>query len=131
MRASEDARAALERARKKRRQATHEHASSGLPAGNDTTSDDNIGSYGAGCRSFMANLQWVNWSTKFRPDLPEKYEGTIDSEEFLQIYTTAIQAAGGGPQVLGNYFHIALRGTARSWLMNLPPGSVGSWGGAV
>jgi len=25
------------------------------------------------------------------------------------------------------YFHVALGGTARSWLMNLPPGSVSSW----
>jgi len=40
--------------------------------------------------------------------LPEKYDGTIDPEEFLQIYTTAIQAAGGGPQVMANYFHVAL-----------------------
>jgi hypothetical protein len=58
-------------------------------------------------------MQWVDWPTKFRPDLPEKYDGTIDPEEFLQIYTTAIQAAEGGPQVMANYFHVALRGTAR------------------
>ena len=51
---------------------------------------------------------------KFRPDLPEKYDGTIDQEEFLQIYTTAIQAARGGPQVMANYFHIALQGSASS-----------------
>jgi hypothetical protein len=70
----------------------------------------------------------VNWPTKFRPDLLEKYDGTIDPEEFLQIYTTAIQATGGGPQVMANYFHVTLQGTTRSWLMNLPPGSVGSWG---
>ena len=38
----------------------------------------------------MENLRWVNWPTKFRPDLPEKYNGTIDLEEFLQVYTTAI-----------------------------------------
>ncbi|RLN43007.1 hypothetical protein C2845_PM01G44050 [Panicum miliaceum] len=30
----------------------------------------------------------------------------------------AIQAAGGGPLVMANYFHIALKGTARSWLMH-------------
>ena len=29
---------------------------------------------------------------------------------------------------MAKYFHVALRGTARLWLMNLPPGSVGSWG---
>jgi hypothetical protein len=59
-------------------------------------------------------LRRVDWPTKFRPDLPEKYGGTIDPEEFLQIYTTAIQMAEGGPQVVANYFHMALRGTTRS-----------------
>ena len=29
---------------------------------------------------------------------------------------------------MSNYFHMALRGTTRSWLMNLSPGSVESWG---
>jgi hypothetical protein len=65
--------------------------------GNDTTSEDVIGPYRAGCWAFMANLRRVNWPTKFRPNLPENYDGTIDPEEFLQIYTTAIQAAGGRP----------------------------------
>jgi hypothetical protein len=29
---------------------------------------------------------------------------------------------------MANYFHIAFRGMDRSWLMNLPLVSVGSWG---
>ena len=77
-----------------------------MPTGNSTTSDDDTGPYWAGCRAFTANLGRVNWPTKFRPDLPGKYDDTIDPEEFLQIYTTAIQAAGGGPQVMANYFHV-------------------------
>jgi hypothetical protein len=79
----------------------------------------------------MADLLWVDWPTKFPPDLPGKYDGTIDPEEFLQIYTNAIQAVGGGPRVLANYFHVSLWEIARSWLMNLLPGSVGSWGSYV
>ena len=128
MRDREDARTALERARERRRQAKDEQASSCLPTGNSTISDDSIGPYGAGCQAFTADLRRLDWPNKFRPDLPEKYDGTIDSEEFLHIHTTAIQAAGGGTQVLANYFHVALWGIARSWLMNLSPGSVGSWG---
>ena len=99
-----------------------------MPTDNDTTSDDDTGPDGAGCQAFTANLRRVNWPTKFRPNLPEKYDGTINPEEFLQIYTTAIQAAGGGPQVMENYFHVSLQGIARSWLMKILPGSVGSWG---
>ena len=97
VRASKDSRTTLERGWERRHQANDEHVPSGLTMGNGTTSDDDIGPYGAGSRAFTANLRRINWSTKFRPNLPEKYDGTIDPEKFLQIYTTAIQAAGGGP----------------------------------
>jgi hypothetical protein len=30
-----------------------------------------------------------------RPHLPEKYDGTSNASEFLQVYVTAITAAGG------------------------------------
>ena len=59
--------------------------------------------------------------------MPEKYDVTIDPEEVSQIYTTTIQEVGGGPRVIINYFHITVRGTARSWLKNLLSGSVRSW----
>ncbi|XP_072148017.1 uncharacterized protein [Setaria viridis] len=92
-----------------------------------TDGDDDAGPYGVGCHAFTADLRLVDWPTKFWPKIPEKYDGTIDLEEFLQIYTTAIQAAGGGPKVMATYFHVALCGSARSWLMNLPARSVHSW----
>ena len=83
--------------------------------------------YGTGYHAFTNELRRVNWPTKFKPELSEKYDGSIDLIEFLQIYTTAVQAAGGSEKVMANYFHVALRGSACSWLMNLPPGSIGSW----
>jgi hypothetical protein len=43
------------------------------------------------------------------------------------VYVTAITAAGGNPAVMATYFHVALSGLARTWLMNLAPGSVYSW----
>jgi hypothetical protein len=118
-RAGKDARTTLERTRKWRREAKEDHATSGSPVqGNQgwrgSTDNDNIGSYGAGCRAFTTDLRRVDWPTKFRLDIPEKYDGTIDPEEFLHIYTTAIQDADGGPQVMANYFHVALRGTTKS-----------------
>jgi len=57
VRPSEDARTALERAQERRRQAPDEHASSGVPTGNDTTSDDDTGPYGAGSWAFTTNLR--------------------------------------------------------------------------
>jgi hypothetical protein len=48
----------------------------------------------------------------------EKYDGTTDPSEFLQVYIIAITTAGGDTAVMATYFHIALSGLARTWLMN-------------
>jgi hypothetical protein len=69
----------------------------------------------------------VTWSSKFRPHLSEKYDGTTNPSKFLQVYVTAITAAGGDTAVMATYFHVALSGPARTWLMNLAPGSIYSW----
>ena len=61
-----------------------------MPASTGAASGDDIGPYGVGCRAFTADLQRVKWPMKFRPDLLEKYDSTIDSEEPLLIYTAAI-----------------------------------------
>jgi hypothetical protein len=45
----------------------------------------------------------------------------------MQVYVTAITAAGGNTTVMATYFHVALSGPARTCLMNLTPGSVCSW----
>jgi hypothetical protein len=37
-------------------------------------------------------------------------------------------AAGGNDAVMESYFHVALTGPARTWLMNLTSGSIQSWG---
>jgi hypothetical protein len=73
------------------------------------------------------HLHLVVWPPKFRPHLLEKYDGTVNLTEFLQIYSTSILAAGGNKAVMANYFPVALTGTARSWLMNLPEGTLHSW----
>ena len=83
---------------------------------------------GAGCAALAPALRMVAWPPKFRPHLPEKYDGSVNPAEFLQIYITAILAAGGNEAVMANYFHVALTGSARSWLMNLPHESIYSWG---
>jgi hypothetical protein len=64
---------------------------------------------------------------KFQLHLPEKYVGTVNPVEFLQIYSTSILTVGGDEAVKANYFLVALTGMARSWLMNLPEGTLTSW----
>jgi hypothetical protein len=72
-------------------------------------------------------LRMVVWPRKFRPHLPEKYDGTVNPAEFLQIYSTSILTTGGDEAIMANYFPVALTGTAWSWLMNLPEGTLDSW----
>jgi hypothetical protein len=50
----------------------------------------------------------------------DQYDGTSNPEEFIQVYQTVIEAAGGDDQVKANFLHTALTGAARSWLINLP-----------
>ena len=83
---------------------------------------------GVGCVALAEHLRAVAWPPKFRPHLPEKYDGATNPSEFLQVYITVIMAAGGNDAVMASYFHVALTGPARTWLMNLSPGSIQSWG---
>jgi hypothetical protein len=69
----------------------------------------------------------VAWPPKFLPHLSEKYDDTTNPSEFLQVYVTAITAAGGNTAVMASYFHVALTEPAWTWLMNLTPGSIYSW----
>jgi hypothetical protein len=80
-----------------------------------------------GYAALADHLRAATWPSKFRPHLPEKYDGTSNPLEFLQVYVTAITAAGGDTAVMATYFHVALSGPTRTWLMNLTPGSIYSW----
>jgi hypothetical protein len=80
-----------------------------------------------GCAALADHLRAATWPSKFRPHLPEKYDGTSNPLEFLQVYVTAITAAGGDTVVMATYFHVALSGLAWTWLMNLTLGSIYSW----
>jgi hypothetical protein len=80
-----------------------------------------------GCAMLEDHLRAATWPPKFRSHLPEKYDDTSNPSEFLQVYVTAITAAGGNTAAMLNYFHVALIGPAWTWLMNLTPGSIYSW----
>jgi hypothetical protein len=92
-----------------------------------TRSQTGVPLVGVGCAAVADHLRAASWPPKFRPHLPEKYDGTTNPSEFLQVYVTAITATGGNTTVMATYFHVALSGPARTWLMNLTPGSVYSW----
>jgi hypothetical protein len=73
------------------------------------------------------HLWMVVWPCKFWLHLLEKYDGMVNPTKFLQIHSTSILTAGGDEAVMANYFPAALTGTTRSWLMNLPEGTLTSW----
>nr|CAE04690.1 OSJNBb0015D13.5 [Oryza sativa Japonica Group] len=130
LRGEQDARTSIERRRNDRSAA---HATEGASSSRvsprhgrgNQPSVPPVG--GVGCRAFVASLRNVRWPPRFRPTIAEKYDGSINPAEFLQVYTTGIEAAGGDDRVMANFFPMALKGQARGWLMNLPPASVHSW----
>jgi hypothetical protein len=79
---------------------------------------------GVGCVALADHLHATSWPSKFRSHLPEKYDGTSNPSEFLRVYVTAITAASENNAVMATYFHVALSRHARTWLMNLAPGSI-------
>jgi hypothetical protein len=131
-RAGEDARISLERARERRQNIEghnldQDFAAVAPQAPMGTRSRAGVPLAGVGCAALADHLRAVSWPSKFRPHLLEKYDGTSNPSEFLQVYVTAITAAGGNTTVMATYFHVASSRPTRTWLMNLAPGSIYSW----
>jgi hypothetical protein len=130
--AGEDARVSLERARERHKNIGGRNLDQDIvavapqtPMG--TRSQTGVPLAGVGCAALADHLHAASWPPKFRPHLPEKYDGTSNPSELLQVYVTAITIAGGNTAVMATYFHVALSGPARTWLMNLTKGLVYSW----
>jgi hypothetical protein len=131
-RAGEDARVSLERMHERRqnidgRNLDQDFAAVAPQAPMGTRPQTGVPLAGVGCATLADHLHAASWPPKFRPHLPKKYDGTSNPSEFLQVYVTAITAAGVNTAVMVTYFHVALSGPARTWLMNLTLGSVYSW----
>lgn len=107
-RLAEDMRVRIERRRERHRRATHEV---------DLTD---------GCKAFVPELRQVQWPKKFKIDV-EKYDGKGDPKYFLALYSLAAACAGADERIMANWFPLALKGDAQSWLFNLPSCSIKSW----
>jgi hypothetical protein len=81
----------------------------------------------SGFRALAGPLREVRWPTKFMAGHIDQYDGSSSPEEFIQVYQTVIEAAGGDDRVKTNFLHTPLSGAARSWLINLPEGSIHPW----
>jgi hypothetical protein len=131
-RVAEDARVSLERARERRqnidgRDLDQDFATVAPQTPMGTRSQTGVPLAGVGCAALADHLRAASWPPKFRPHLPEKYDGKTNPSEFLQVYVTAITTAGGNTALMATYFHVALSGPAWTWLMNITLESVYSW----
>jgi hypothetical protein len=131
-RTGEDVRVSLERAHERRQNVEGRNLDQDFAAKAPQTpvgarSQTGVPLTGVGCAALTDHLRMASWPPKFWPHLLEKYDGTTNPSEFLQVYVTAITAAGGNTAVMATYFHVALSGPARTWLMNLAPRSIYSW----
>nr|AAS01973.1 retrotransposon protein, putative, Ty3-gypsy sub-class [Oryza sativa Japonica Group] len=101
----------------------------------DPVLNDNLARWTERLRESVTNLSnaFEEAAAAAHPEQPptgdanEKYDGSTDPEEFLQVYSTVLYAAGADDNALANYLPTALKGSARSWLMHLPPYSISSW----
>jgi hypothetical protein len=128
-RAGEDAHVSLERAREHRqnvegRNLDYDFAAVAPQTPTGARIQVGVPLAGVGYTALADHLHAATWPSKFRLHLPEKYDGTSNPSEFLQVYVTTITAAGGDTAVMATYFHVALSGPARTWLMNLTLGSI-------
>jgi hypothetical protein len=56
----------------------------------------------------------------------EKYDRSTNRTEWLEVYQLTIEATGGDSYVMANYLLVCLSTSARTWLLELPVGSVHS-----
>jgi hypothetical protein len=68
----------------------------------------------SGFRALTGPLRQVWWPDKFKTGNIDWYDGSSDPEEFIQVYQTVIEAAGGDDRVKVNFLPTALTGAARS-----------------
>jgi hypothetical protein len=81
----------------------------------------------SGFRALVGPLRQVWWADKFKTGNIDRYDGSSNPEEFIQVYQTVVEAAGGDDQLKANFLPMTLTRAARSWLLNLPEGSITFW----
>ena len=72
-----------------------------------------------GCLALSPEFRQTTWPKKFKMDVLH-YDGTTNPQDFLQLYSLAEVVAGADEIMMANWFLLALKGDAQSWLLNLP-----------
>ena len=91
-----------------------------------STSAADANSVASRYRALAPALRRVRWPTKFKPEMPPRYDGAADPSSFLLAYEEAVLKDGGDDKIMANWFPMALAGEPRAWLLNLPGSTVAS-----
>ena len=79
-----------------------------------------------GCLALSPEFHQASWPKKFKIDVL-RYDGTTNPRDFLQLYSLAAVVVGADEIMMANWFPLALKGDAQSWLLNLPKCSIRPW----
>jgi hypothetical protein len=69
----------------------------------------------------------VRWPLNFKPLGIEKYDGSTNPAEWLEVYQLTIKASGRDSYIMTNYLPVCLLSSTRTLLLGLSVGSVHSW----
>jgi hypothetical protein len=68
----------------------------------------------SGFRALAGPLRQVRWTDKFKTSNIYRYDDSSNPEEFIQVYQTVIEVAGGDDRVKANFLPTTLTGATRS-----------------
>jgi hypothetical protein len=71
-------------------------------------------------------MKRVCWPLNLKPLGIEKYDGSTNPAEWLEVYQLTIETADGDSYIMANYLPVYLSSSVRTWLLRLPVGSVRS-----
>jgi hypothetical protein len=72
-------------------------------------------------------LKWVRWPVNIKQSGNEKYDGSTNPSEWLEVYQLTIEAIGGDSYLMANDLPVCLSTSIRTWRLELHAGSVWSW----
>ena len=72
-------------------------------------------------------LETTHWPSNFKMPEVTPFEGRTDTSEFLRVYETAVEAAGGDDTTKAKSITLALKAVALTWFFTIPPRSVYAW----
>jgi hypothetical protein len=76
---------------------------------------------------FTRRLLPVRLPYKFKPSNHSKYDGKIEPNQWLRIYSQSIELTGGDVDIKTLFFPTVLEAIPLQWFDKLSPGSITCW----